>query len=135
MSEPKALLNKLPHIRIAVLKPSSLRLYQFERRNKAPCLSVRTRVKRSLVTTHREERAFTNPQEETRQDSVDKVAGDSGQGRYETPKDRTSGEVYGGFPEMTEEHVPSKSRAESMKARCGSKRKAYEGTCMEMYPT
>ena len=61
------------------------------------------------MTTHREERAFTNPQEETRQDSVGKVAGNSGQGGYETPKERTSGEVYGGFPEIAEEHVPGKS--------------------------
>ena len=37
MSAPKALLNKLPHERIAVRRPSSLRLYHFERRNKAPC--------------------------------------------------------------------------------------------------
>ena len=37
MSAPKALLNKLPHERTAVRRPSSLRLYHFERRNKAPC--------------------------------------------------------------------------------------------------
>ena len=43
MSEPKALLNMLPHEKMAIRKPSSLRLYHFERMNTAPCHSMRTR--------------------------------------------------------------------------------------------
>jgi hypothetical protein len=52
MSEPTAFLNRLPHERTAVRKPSSLRLDHFERRNKAPCHPVRTRTKNSPVITH-----------------------------------------------------------------------------------
>jgi hypothetical protein len=52
MSGPKELLNILPQARTAVRKPSSLRLHHFERRNKAPCHSVRTRTKNWPVLTH-----------------------------------------------------------------------------------
>ena len=87
MSEPKALLNKLPHERIAVRKPSSLRLYHFERRNKAPFRFIRMCKKHSPVVTYWEKRALTNTQEETRQKNADKVVGDSNQDGHETPKD------------------------------------------------
>ena len=85
MSEPKALLNKLPHERIAVRRPSSLRLYHFERRNKAPCHSVRTCAKHSSIGTHREKRALANTQEETGQEGTAKVVGSSSQGRDKAP--------------------------------------------------
>ena len=63
-------------------------------------------MKRSPATTYRKKRAVTNTQEETRQKSAGKAVGNSGQDRDETPKDRTGGEVDGGFPDMIEEHVP-----------------------------
>ena len=50
--------------------------------------------------------ALANAQEETRQESTDKVMGDSSQGSREAPKSRENGEVYGGFSEVIEEHVP-----------------------------
>ena len=78
MSEPKALLNRLPHERTAVRKPSSLRLYHFERRNKAPCHPMRGRAERSRMETDREKRALANAQEETRQESANEVVGGSG---------------------------------------------------------
>ena len=117
MSEPKALLNKLPHERMAVRKPSSLRLYHFERRNKAPCHFMRLCAKRSPVTPYREKRTLAETQEETRQKSTNKVTGNSGQDRDETPKDHTSGEVYGGFPDIIEEHIP-------VSLRCGSQQRS-----------
>ena len=64
---------------MAVRRPSSLCLYHFERRNTAPCLSVRTFVKHSPMVAHREKRALANAQEEARQESADKVASNSGQ--------------------------------------------------------
>ena len=73
LSEPKALLNRLPQKRRAVRKPSSLCLYHFERRNTAPCLSVRTCAKHSPKVAHREKRALANAQEEAHQESADKV--------------------------------------------------------------
>ena len=106
ISEPNALLNKLPHVRIAVRKPSSLRLYHFERRNKAPYHSVRICVKHSPVVAYWEKRALADAQEETCQESADKVVGGSSQDRDETPKRHANGEVYGGFSDMIEEHVP-----------------------------
>ena len=106
MSEPKALLNMLPHERIAVRKPSSLRLYHFERRNTAPYHSVRTTAKHSPVSTYREKRALANAQEKTRQESTNKIVGSTSQDGDETPKGHTSGEVYGRFPDIIEEHVP-----------------------------
>ena len=102
MSGPNPLLNKPPHTRIAFREPSSLRLYHFERRNKAPYLSVRIYVKHPQMVAYREKCAFANAQEETRQESTDKVVGDSGQGSREAPKGRENGEVYGGFSEMIE---------------------------------
>jgi len=53
-----------------------------------------------------EKRGLANAQEETRQESAGKVVGGSSQGRNETPKGHANGEVYGGFPNMIEEHVP-----------------------------
>ena len=76
MSEPKVLLNRLLHERVAVRKPSSLRLHHFERRDKAG------------------------------QRSPDRVVSNSGQDRDGTPKGHSIGEVYGGFPSMIEEHIP-----------------------------
>lgn len=106
MSEPNALLSVIPHERIAVRRPSSLRVYHFERRNKAPYFSVRICVKRSRMVAYREKRALANAQEETRQESAGKVVGGSGQDGGETPKSHANGEVYGGFSNMIEEHVP-----------------------------
>ena len=113
MSEPKALLSMLPHKRMAVRKPSSLRLYHFERRNKAPYKSVRTSTKYSSVSTYWKKRTLANTQEETGQESADKVVGNTGQDRDETPKDHTGGEVYGRFPNIIEEHVPISLRCRS----------------------
>jgi hypothetical protein len=113
MSEPKALLSMLPHVRAAVRKPSSLRLYHFERRNNAPCHSVRTCAKYSPVMTHWKKRTLANTQEEARQKSPGKVAGDPSQDRDETPKDHANGEVYGGFPDTIEEHIPVPRDAEN----------------------
>ena len=79
MSEPNALLNIIPHERIAVRKPSSLRLYHFERRNKAPYLSVRMCVKHSPIVAYWEKCALANAQEETRQESADEIVGSSSQ--------------------------------------------------------
>ena len=122
MSEPKALLNRLPHERTAVRKPSSLRLYHFERRNKAPCNPVRTSRKHPLVSTYREKCTLANTQEETCQESTDEVMSDSSQDRDETPKGHTSGEVYRRFPNIIEEHVPISSRRRSQqKIRSGSR--------------
>jgi hypothetical protein len=109
MSEPNALLNIIPHERRAVRKPSSLCLYHFERRNKAPYLSVRICVKRSPMVAYWEKRALANAQEETRHESADKVVGSSSQDGDETPKGHADGEVYGGPPNMIEEHVPISS--------------------------
>ena len=106
MSEPNALLNKLPHVRIAVRKPSSLRLDHFERRNRAPYLSVSVYMKHALMAAYREKCALADTQEETRQESAGKVVGGSSQDRYEAPKGHGNGEVYGGFSEMIEEYVP-----------------------------
>ena len=78
--------------------------------NKAPCRSVRTSTKHSPVLTYWEKRTLANTQKEAGQESTDKVVGDSGQGRDKTPKGHTSGEVYGRFPEMIEEHVSVSSQ-------------------------
>ena len=124
MSDPKALLNKLPQTRMAVRKPSSLRLYHFERMNKAPCRSVRTSTKHSPVLTYWEKRTLANTQKEAGQESTDKVVGDSGQDRDKTPKGHTSGEVYGRFPEMIEEHVSVSSwRGSQLSVRSRSRTK------------
>ena len=45
MSEPNALLNVIPHVRTAVRKPSSPRVYHFERRKTAPYHPMRTYTK------------------------------------------------------------------------------------------
>ena len=105
MSDPKALLIKIPQVRMAVRKPSSLRLYHFERRNTAPYHSVRTSAKHSPGSAYRQKCTLANTQEEAGQECTGKGMGNSGQGRYETPSGHTSGEVYRGFPEMIEEHV------------------------------
>ena len=106
MSEPKALLNMMPHERIAVRKPSSLRLYHFERRNKAPYHSMRTCVKHSPVATYWEECGLANAQEETRQESANEVVGSSSQGRDKAPQSHADREIYGWSSDMIEEHVP-----------------------------
>ena len=98
MSEPKALLNRLPHVRAAVRKPSSLRLYHFERRNNAPCHSVRTCAKHSPVVTHWKKRTFANTQEEARQKSPGKVASNPSQARDETQRTMQTGRSMEGFP-------------------------------------
>lgn len=130
MSEPKALLNKIPHERIAVRRPSSLRLYHFERRNKAPCLSVRTHTVHSPVATYWEKRGLANAQEETRQEGANKVVGSSSQGRDETPKAHADGEVYGGFSEMIKEHVPISPwrRSQQRSDLDHYEQESYEGT-------
>jgi hypothetical protein len=52
------------------------------------------------------------------------------------PKGHANGEVDGGIPIMTEEHVPIPHGAEvSRGSDRDQKYKAYEGTCMVMYPT
>ena len=94
MSEPKALLSMLPHKRMAVRKPSSLRLYHFERRNKAPYKSVRTYTKYPSVSTYWKKRTLANTQEETGQNDADEVVGGPNQDRDKTPKNHTDGEVY-----------------------------------------
>jgi hypothetical protein len=136
MSEPKALLNVLPHAWTAVSKPSSLHLYHFEEGSKAPCHPVRTRTKNSPLATHREKHALANTQEEARQKSPDKVVGNSGQDRDEIPKGHANGEVYGGFPHTIDERIPVPHGAEvSRRSDLDQKQKAYEGTCMVIYPT
>ena len=134
ISEPKALLNKIPHERIAVRKPSSLRLYHFESRNKAPYCSLRTRAKHSRVVTYWDERTLANTQEETRQESTDKIVGNTGQGRGETPKGHGNWKVYGRFPNMIEEHVPVSLWGQKKRSNL-DQGESYEGTCMVMYPT
>ena len=44
--------------------------------------------------------------QEAHQKSPDKVAGNSSQDRDETTKGHANREVYGGFLNMTEEHIP-----------------------------
>ena len=87
-------------------KPSSLRLYHFERRNKAPYLSVSVYIEHALMAAYREKCTLENAQEDTHQESAGKVMGGSSQDRHEAPKGHENGEVYGGFSEMIEEHVP-----------------------------
>ena len=70
---------------------------------------MRTCTKHSPVVTYWEKRALANPQEETRQESPGKVVGNSSQSRDETPEGHGDGEVYGGFSNMVEEHVPISS--------------------------
>ena len=124
ISDPKALLNKLPQKRMAVRKPSSLCLYHFERKNTAPCHSVRTSTKHLPVSTYWVKCALANTQEEAGQESTGKVVGNSSQGRDETPKGHTSGEVYGRFPEMIEEHVSVSSwRGSQLSVRSRSRTK------------
>ena len=106
MSEPNAVLNILPHERTAIRKPSSPRVYHFERRKTAPCRPMKTYTTHPPVATHWEKRALANTQEEARQESTSEVVGSSGQGGYKTPKGHADREVYGGFPEVVEEHVP-----------------------------
>ena len=65
------------------------------------------------MATYWEKRALANTQEETRQNSPAEVVGDSGHDRDETPKNHGSGEVYGGFPDVIEEHVPISLRCRS----------------------
>ena len=136
MSEPKALLNKLPQVRRAVRKPSSLRLYHFERSNKVPCRIVRECGKHLPAAAHWEEGALANTQEETGEENAKKVVGSPSQGRNETPQSHAGGEVYGGSPEIIEEDVPiilwGKSQHEF---NPGHEQGAYEGTCMIIYPT
>ena len=116
MSDPKALLSKLPQKRMAVRKPSSLCLYHFERKNKAPCHSVRTSRKHSLESTYWEKRTFANTQEEACYESTGKVVGNSSQGRDKTPKGHTSREVYRRFPGMIEKHVSVSSQRRSQRS-------------------
>ena len=63
-------------------------------------------MKNRPMVTYWEKRALANAQEETRQESAGKAVGGSSQGRDETPEDHANGEVYGGFSDMIEEHVP-----------------------------
>ena len=77
---------------------------------------------------YREECALTNTQEETRRKDTDEIVGNSCQDRDETPKSHTNGEVYGGFPNMVEEHVPISLRCRSQqKVRSGSRTKGLRG--------
>ena len=67
---------------------------------------MRIYVKHSPIVAYWEKRALANAQEETRQESADKVVGNSSQNRDETPKGHADGEIYGGFSNVVEEHVP-----------------------------
>ena len=59
--------------------------------------------------------------------------GGSSEHRYKTPKDHADGEVYGGFPDMIEEHIPIVLRPGSQQeSELGAKQGTYEGTCMVM---
>ena len=110
MHEPKALLNRPPHERTVV--PSSLRLYHFERKNKAPCHSVRTCTKQSPVVTRWEKCTLANIQEEARQESPDRVVTNSGQGGDGDLNGHANGELYGEIPNTTGEHIPVPRGAE-----------------------
>jgi hypothetical protein len=54
-----------------------------------------------------------NTQEKARQKSPDKVADNFSQDRDETSKGHANGEVYGGFPNTIEEHIPVPRDAEN----------------------
>ena len=84
--------------------------------------------------TYWEERALANTQEKTRQESADKIVGNTGQGRDETPKGHGDGKVYGRFSNMIEKHVPVSLWGQKKRPNL-DQRESYEGTCMVMYPT
>ena len=88
------------------------------------------------METHWEKRTLANTQEKARQESTGEVVSSSGQGRYKTPKGHADREVCGGFPEVVEEHVPIRLWCKSQqRSEAGHEQKAYEGTCMVIYPT
>ena len=67
---------------------------------------MRTCVEHLLVVTYWEKCRLANAQEETGQRHTDKVVSNSGQDRDEAPKSHASGDVYGWFPKVIEQHVP-----------------------------